>query len=171
MSTMYVNEVNELNVGNGVNIPGHIIGYYTVDWPNHLQVGSSTPWTDMLSSQAITPKSAASRFMFMVTGHTRMGGGSASRHMFGVRIIRDINNGASRTVINNSVGSMESLHISGPSVAEIDTSIARQGIDHPNTTDPVKYIISMRGNTSFTNAGYIFSGQFGSNFTILELGG
>ena len=171
MSTMYVNKVQELNVGSGVQIPGHVIGHYTVDWPSHLQVGGSTPWTDMLSSQAITPKSVNSRFMFMVTGHTRMGGGALTRHMFGVRIIRDINNGASRTVINNSVGSYESLHISGPSVAEMDTSIARQGIDHPNTTDPVKYIISMRGNSGYTNAGYIFNQTFGSNFTILEFAG
>ena len=34
MSTMYVNKVQELNVGSGVQIPGHIIQAVTM---NHVQ--------------------------------------------------------------------------------------------------------------------------------------
>lgn len=63
MSTMYVNKVQELNVGSGVHIPGHII--QVVNGPGNTGriQSSSTSYTDTPISATITPKYNTSKIL------------------------------------------------------------------------------------------------------------
>ena len=56
MSTMYVNKVQELNVGSGVQIPGHVIQVVEAEGSGIIYFGASTSSYTNLITLNITPK-------------------------------------------------------------------------------------------------------------------
>ena len=56
MSTMYVNKVQELNVGSGVQIPGHVIQVVEAKGSGIIYFGASTSSYTNLITLNITPK-------------------------------------------------------------------------------------------------------------------
>jgi hypothetical protein len=56
MSTMYVNKVQELNVGSGVQIPGHVIQVVEAKGSGIIYFGNSTSSYTTLITLNITPK-------------------------------------------------------------------------------------------------------------------
>ena len=56
MSTMYVNKVQELNVGSGVQIPGHVIQVVEAEGSGIIYFGGSTSSYTNLITLNITPK-------------------------------------------------------------------------------------------------------------------
>ena len=69
MSTMYVNKVQELNVGNGVQIPGHIV---QVVQGTAGELANQNASNIVLVNQTFTPKFAGSKFYvsFMIPNVT-----------------------------------------------------------------------------------------------------
>ena len=65
MSTMYVNKVQELNVGSGVQIPGHVIQIVEGDYNTQTDI-TSTSYVDTGLSVTITPKSSSSK-VYVIT--------------------------------------------------------------------------------------------------------
>jgi len=68
MSTMYVNKVQELNVGSGVHIPGHVIQTVTMSLGTSTQ-GEFSALTTFLTN-TITPKYANSKIL--ITGASQL---------------------------------------------------------------------------------------------------
>ncbi|MAI17168.1 MAG: hypothetical protein CMH04_00735 [Marinovum sp.] len=56
MSTMYVNKVQELNVGSGVQIPGHVVQVVEAEGSGIIYFGASTSSYTTLITLNITPK-------------------------------------------------------------------------------------------------------------------
>ena len=56
MSTMYVNKVQELNVGSGVQIPGHVVQVVEAEGSGIIYFGGSTSSYTTLITLNITPK-------------------------------------------------------------------------------------------------------------------
>ena len=63
MSTMYVNKVQELNLGSGVQIPGHIIQAVTMNQVQGTQISAAGPLN--ILSNTITPKFSNSKIMIL----------------------------------------------------------------------------------------------------------
>jgi len=63
MSTMYVNKVQELNVGSGVHIPGHIIQTVTMGHTQGTQITAGG--NHIILSNTITPKFSNSKIMIL----------------------------------------------------------------------------------------------------------
>ena len=79
MSTMYVNKVQELNVGSGVQIPGHVIQTVTHENPNigqRVQFNTSTPVEINTAYRiSITPKAVGNKIILHYQYHTHNTGG------------------------------------------------------------------------------------------------
>jgi hypothetical protein len=126
---------------------------------------SSTTWTDV-GTVTITPSNASNRVFVMFSGHVRLGGGTSSRTMLGIRLLRN------STVITNTIDTTESFHISfsSGSIAEIDGSVTRFNFDAPNTTSAITYKVQLaRG--ALGNSCSVFNETFGSSFIAMEVAG
>ena len=93
MSTMYVNKVQELNVGSGVHIPGHVIQVVdTSSAPGGVDVQNTT-FTDTGLSLSITPKFATSKILITCTQEVQAWN-TSSYATARWRIVRNIGGGA-----------------------------------------------------------------------------
>jgi hypothetical protein len=126
---------------------------------------TSTSFSDC-GSVTITPISASSKILIMYSGHCRLGGGSYTRTMLGVRILRD------STTISNTAGSTETMHLSFASgqISEADQTVTKMELDSPNTTSQITYKVQMaRGALGGTV--YAFPTSFGSRIIAMEFAG
>ena len=79
MSTMYVNKVQELNVGSGVQIPGHVIQVKNFEYTTRdvFSGSASNSYQNTGVTISITPKSATSKILVRFGVHglsARLGG-------------------------------------------------------------------------------------------------
>lgn len=89
MSTMYVNKVQELNVGSGVQIPGHVIQVVSANGPNSTVSFTSTTYTDVNLNATITPKFATSKILVKFNFVNAHNTGSSGSYQNLTRILRD----------------------------------------------------------------------------------
>lgn len=86
MSTMYVNKVQELNVGSGVHIPGHVIQVVEGTYDVQTDI-TSTSYADSGLSVTITPKSTSSKMYVVTNVHCYVNGTG----LIGVKVVRNSN--------------------------------------------------------------------------------
>ena len=143
MSTMYVNKVQELNVGSGVYIPGHIIQVVSAE---ETAASSSTSSSAVnIISVNITPKSNSSKIYIMASVHAS----TASSSRAGVGLYK----GSSPVVRGDASGSRSRVY---GQVQNSDTgifsSITMSYLDSPATTSQITYSAKMEpegGSTVF----------------------
>ena len=93
MSTMYVNKVQELNVGNGVIIPGHVIQAHHHNMiSTTTATGIASAYTDLTNgSFNFTPKQAGSKLIVTMANHVYVESGDTGWGAVAARIVIDGN--------------------------------------------------------------------------------
>ena len=93
MSTMYVNKVQELNVGNGVIIPGHVIQAHHHNMTSTTTAtGIVSTYTDLTNgSFTFTPKQAGSKLIVTMANHVYVEVGDTGWGAVAARIVIDGN--------------------------------------------------------------------------------
>lgn len=150
MSTMYVNKVQELNVGSGVHIPGHVIQVVEGAFSTQTDV-SSTSYVDSGLSVEITPKSSTSK-IYVVTNVACFNNGTG---FIGVQIVR-----GSTAILNQYYGSGY--------VDNTSNIVALTKLDSPATTSAITYKVQIR-QTGFTGTPRINQQAGGSRITVMEI--
>ena len=171
MSTMYVNKVQELNVGSGVQIPGHVIQVVSAEFTAATASASSNPVN--IVSVNITPKSSSSKIYITASVHASTASGSRA----GVGLYK----GSNPVVRGDAAGSRSRVY---GQVQNSDTgifsSIAMSYLDSPATTSQITYSAKMEpegGSTQFyinrsasdNDSGARFRGV--SAITVMEVAG
>ena len=166
MSTMYVNKVQELNVGSGVHIPGHMIQYATTVSNATLDTQSSS-YADLPGMTiTFTPKSASSHLFITVTNHIFKQQSSAWQSA-GVQVYRD-------GVVRMAEGSYgQGANYADSSVDRHMEYVTRHFFDAPNSTSALVYTakgakiqgVSDGVNMVFNNLAY----GNGGRLTIMEI--
>ena len=141
MSTMYVNRVQELNVGSGVQIPGlyapgHVIQVVQRITTQHFTI-SSASWTATDSYASITPKSSSSKILVQMTGVIRAYNTGGNNAQGAWRLYRDIGGAGF-----NRVGTHQMTHRAydyGGSGLINDIPFHIQYLDSPATTSEITY--------------------------------
>ena len=143
MSTMYVNKVQELNVGSGVHIPGHVIQVVSSEVTSATSATSATPVN--IVSVNITPKLSSSKIYIMASVHATTAAGSRA----GVGLYKD----SSPVIRGDTAGSRSRVY---GQVQNGDTgilsSITMTYLDSPATTSQITYSAKMEpegGSTAF----------------------
>ena len=169
MSTMYVNKVQELNVGSGVYIPGHVIQVVSAEFTAAAASVSSSPVN--IVSVNITPKSSSSKIYITASVHAS----TASSSRAGVGLYK----GSSPVVRGDASGSRSRVY---GQVQNSDTgifsSVTMSYLDSPATTSQITYSAKMEpegGSTQFyinrsasdTDSGSRFRGV--SAITVMEI--
>ena len=140
MSTMYVNKVQELNVGSGVQIPGHVI--QVVD--NSSAAGGvnvqNTTFTDTGLSLSITPKFATSKILVTCTQEVQAWN-TSSYATARWRIVRNIGGGAFTAIYQDASSANGNIfyYDYGGSGINCYTPVSYTMLDTPNTTDICTY--------------------------------
>ena len=138
MSTMYVNKVQELNVGSGVQIPGHVIQVVEAEGSGIIYFGGSTSSYTTLITLNITPKFSNSliavhyfQTLNTTTGHwaTRVQRNGSTTVMSG--------EGQSNTGRLNSVG----FKLDNPATTS-QVTYTLQGIASSGATDSNLYTVN-----------------------------
>ena len=140
MSTMYVNKVQELNVGSGVQIPGHVIQVVdTSSAAGGVQVFNTT-FTDTGLSLSITPKFATSKILVTCTQEVQAWN-TSSYATARWRIVRNIAGGAFTAIYQDASSSNGNIfyYDYGGSGINCYTPVSYTMLDTPNTTDICTY--------------------------------
>lgn len=178
MSTMYVNKVQELNVGSGVHIPGHVIqvvtGQDTTSGTGLVTSNSGSLQSTGLSC-TITPKYANSMLLGSVTFNYWFGTGSAVNYCTS-SIYRN-NSVNLATLPQTDAFSSYSDHSSG-AVLQWDSSqdaVAGQNIsttfpfmDKPNSTSALTYTLYCKPYTN-SNSLYVNWDNQAASIQIMEI--
>ena len=149
MSTMYVNKIQELNVGSGVQIPGHIIQVVEGEYNTQIDISSGS-YTDIALSATITPKSSSSKIYVITNVQTFVNGTG----LIGVAIVR---------------GSTSILQQQGAAGFQDNnaTVVSMTKLDSPATTSPITYKIQVN---KFADSGILRINQYGgSRITLMEV--
>lgn len=141
MSTMYVNKVQELNVGSGVQIPGlyapgHVIQVVQRISTQHFTINVNS-WTATDAYHTITPTSTNSKILVQMTGVIRAYNTGGNNAQGAWRLYRDIDGAGF-----NRVGTHQMTHRAydyGGSGLINDIPFHIQYLDSPATTSPVTY--------------------------------
>ena len=141
MSTMYVNRVQELNVGSGVQIPGlyapgHVLQVVQRITTQHFTI-SANSWTATDSYHTITPTSTSSKILVQMTGVIRAYNTSGNNAQGAWRLYRDIGGAGF-----NRVGTHQMTHRAydyGGSGLINDIPFHIQYLDSPATTSAITY--------------------------------
>lgn len=146
MSTMYVNKVQELNVGSGVQIPGHVIQVVSAEFTAATASASSNPVN--IVSVNITPKSSSSKIYITASVHASTASGSRA----GVGLYK----GSNPVVRGDAAGSRSRVY---GQVQNSDTgifsSITMSYLDSPATTSQITYSAKMEPEGGSTTQFYI----------------
>ena len=150
MSTMYVNKVQELNVGSGVHIPGHVIQVVKTEGSGIIYFGGSTSAYTTLMTANITPKFNNS----LIVVHMFQTLNTTSGY-WSMRIMRD-----GTQVVSNSEGAVATGRIQ---------SVAHK-IDAPNTTSQVTYTLQGIAGGGGTDSNlYTVNNPTGSGLILMEV--
>ena len=134
MSTMYVNKVQELNVGSGVQIPGHIIQVVTMGQTSGTQITAGGQHT--ILSNTITPKFSNSKIMIL--GAMQLHPDDAGSYWM-LRLLR-----GTTTIVPSLFSAIGYNTNSG-----VRDHMAIHHIDTPNTTSATTYNVQLeRANGS-----------------------
>tara|TARA_Y200000002_G_scaffold346505_1_gene321101 strand:- start:306 stop:785 length:480 start_codon:yes stop_codon:yes gene_type:complete len=140
MSTMYVNKVQELNVGSGVHIPGHVIQVVSANGPNSTVSFTGTTYTDINLSAAITPKFATSKILVKFNFVNAQNNSGAGSYQLLTRILR------------GSTGIYEvSRSPWGNSITGIGQMMHMEYIDSPSTTSATTYKVQVKNASAGGN--------------------
>ena len=146
MSTMYVNKVQELNVGSGVQIPGHVIQVVSAEFTAATASASSNPVN--IVSVNITPKSSSSKIYITASVHASTASGSRA----GVGLYK----GSNPVVRGDAAGSRSRVY---GQVQNSDTgifsSITMSYLDSPATTSQITYSAKMEPEGGSSTQFYI----------------
>ena len=140
MSTMYVNKVQELNVGSGVHITGHVIQVVdTSSAPGGVDVQNTT-FTDTGLSLSITPKFATSKILITCTQEVQAWN-TSSYATARWRIVRNIGGGAFTAIYQDASPANGNIfyYDYGGSGINCYTPVSYTMLDTPNTTDICTY--------------------------------
>lgn len=135
MSTMYVNKVQELNVGSGVHIPGHVIQVVSAIKSDTMTISGG--YADVLSC-TITPKSASSKIQVQVLLNA-----SHTHRYSGCKLFR----GSTQIGLGDAVGNVSRVFMSIDANQDENTNtyvlrtMSGIFIDSPSTTSPTVYKI------------------------------
>ena len=172
MSTMYVNKVQELNVGSGVQIPGHIIQVQTTALHNGTSVPQTTSTTMVATGHtlSITPKYSNSIIMLHYsTSFTSLSNNGAGGTA--MKFYRSIGGGSYSVVT-----SMASTHNAGFLEYSSGTGNYNHSpgtlmcTDSPATTSAITYQLYFQRVGSVSNAS-IQQDWGGSHFHAMEIAG
>ena len=146
MSTMYVNKVQELNVGSGVQIPGHVIQVVSAEFTAATASASSNPVN--IVSVNITPKSSSSKIYITASVHASTASGSRA----GVGLYK----GSNPVIRGDAAGSRSRVY---GQVQNSDTgifsSITMSYLDSPATTSQITYSAKMEPEGGSSTQFYI----------------
>jgi len=146
---MYVNKVQELNVGSGVQIPGHVIQIVEGEYNTQTDITSQS-YTDSGLSVTITPKSSSSKIYVITNLHTFINGVG----IIGVKIVR---------------GSTSILETQGASGYADNSSdiVSMTKLDSPATTSAITYKVQVN---HYAASGTLRINQLGgSRITVMEI--
>jgi len=149
MSTMYVNKVQELNVGSGVQIPGHVIQIVEGEYNTQTDITSQS-YTDSGLSVTITPKFSSSKVYVITNLHTFINGVG----IIGIKIVR---------------GSTSILETQGASGYQDNSSdvVSMTKLDSPSTTSATTYKVQVN---HYAAQGTLRINQLGgSRITVIEI--
>ena len=160
MSTMYVNKVQELNVGSGVQIPGHVIQVLQVVWPTYQQISVNT-YTATGLIQSITPKSTSSKILVNISVNTGNSGANAAENAFALYRGSSLIETYERGIF---------AYDPGGATVHVDANIFLSLLDSPNTTSATTYTLygkTSGGTLRFND--HIVSGNGQSTMTLMEV--
>tara|TARA_A200000159_G_C7207417_1_gene290617 strand:- start:146 stop:655 length:510 start_codon:yes stop_codon:yes gene_type:complete len=145
MSTMYVNKVQELNVGSGVHIPGHVIQVVQQPFTTASSI-SSTSYTATGLTLSITPKVATSKILVLVnlSAETYQNGNTGPK--FFLQILRDISGGSETEIAFRRSDSYAG--VASNNYYSFSVHGTMNYLDSPNTTNAVTYTV--KGKLSST---------------------
>lgn len=135
MSTMYVNKVQELNVGSGVHIPGHVIQVVSAEKTDTQAISGA--YADVLPA-TITPKYNTSKILVQVTLNA-----SNSHRYAGCKLFR----GSTQIALGDATGSVSRVFMSIDSNQDeanspyIMRTMSGTYLDSPATTSAIVYKI------------------------------
>ena len=140
MSTMYVNKVQELNVGSGVQIPGHIIQVVDTSSAAGGVSVQNTTFTDTGLLLSITPKFTTSKILVTCTQEVQAWN-TASYATARWRIVRNIAGGAFIAIYQDASPANGNIfyYDYGGSGINCYTPVSYTMLDTPNTTDICTY--------------------------------
>tara|TARA_Y100000389_G_C17469020_1_gene528545 strand:+ start:7623 stop:8099 length:477 start_codon:yes stop_codon:yes gene_type:complete len=137
MSTMYVNKVQELNVGSGVHIPGHVIQIENVTYSTETGT-TSTTFSDTGLSVTFTPKFSDSKILILFSLGSSGVNNTAAEARGYYRLMRDSTELYRMDVRAYDYGNSGSIQFSAMGQSYVDT---------PSTTSSIVYKIQQRSST------------------------
>ena len=140
MSTMYVDNLREKTLDNGVYIPGHTVQFLSMRTDNNRST-TSTSLVDTDMTLTITPKSASSKIMIIANMYEVFKQGANTSPMFAIN--------RAGTIIGDHQGSTQAY-----TDANEYENVHIVYVDEPSTTAATEYKIqfkSSNGNTVYVN--------------------
>jgi len=159
MSTMYVNKVQELNVGSGVQIPGHVI--QIVYGFQETQVSNTTnTFNDTGLSAVITPKSTSSKILVII-GQSIWANIANFHNEPDVRLMRN----------TTAVKDFLNVIYFGGGGYNAGATVALQYLDSPSTTGAITYKTQFRNAYASDSSNYVDAqhGTATSTITLMEI--
>ena len=137
MSTMYVNKVQELNVGSGVQIPGHVVQIQTA---TGTEVQSDYSSSQNVITGTITPKYANSKIAVWVNTQTHV---DSAGSYWNLSLYE---NGSSVRIVHGALGYPAAAYPGGTRT-NTGTHIVRT----PNTTSQITYTLNVTRSSGSGN--------------------
>jgi hypothetical protein len=188
MSNLYVDSITEKTSGNGVHIPGHIVGVWQdkTDTPMYFDHGSLT-YSDFGLSILVTPTTINSKFLMRCHIYTPLsandynpnGGAAFSYQVGGTRYYpHDASTHTNSWTYNSHAMLEEDDGMDGANISNIDyvsKVISGEVLFSPNTTSQINFNLGYHGSDKFrVNQGG--SGLNGANYnrgwttlTVMEI--
>ena len=181
MSTMYVNKVQELNVGSGVHIPGHVIQVISTTKTDTQSI-SGTTFVDVLTA-TITPKSANSKILIQCDLNiTNVTATVASAQRYGAaKLYRD----STQIALGDASSSRSQVWFASNSVGDTTNDGYRMAqssgsyLDSPATTSAITYKVKCANthdasyttviNRSAPDTDAAYSHRGASTLTLIEI--
>jgi hypothetical protein len=166
MSTLYVDTINEKTLGNGVQIPGHVVQVVnsidqTPTWPSRYSTTSNS-YTQTPHSITITPKYANSKIK--IEGQFTFGLDGAGEY-FIVEFRRNVSGGSTTSLGQSTGGNSNGGGISSQYFWGTAPILY---VDAPSTTSSITYELWGRvnsgGNTFYL--GWTSSGYTNNNIVL-----
>ena len=169
MSTMYVNKVQELNVGSGVHIPGHVIQFATSSSHGGAFTSTSTSLVATGQTLSVTPKFNNSIIMlYLSASFTSLNNNAAGGT--GMKFFKSVA-GGSYSVVTSMASSAQTLGFLeyNSNASSYNHSVGTMMVsDSPATTSAVNYQLYLARNGSSNNAA-VQRDWGGAHFHLMEI--
>lgn len=169
MSTMYVNKVQELNVGSGVHIPGHVVQFATSVSHGTAITSASTSLVATGQTATITPKYNNSIIMLYFSASFTTLDNNATGGT-GMKFFKSVA-GGSYNVVTSMASSAQTLGFLeySSNASTYNHSVGTMTVtDSPSTTSPVTYQLYFARLGSSNNAS-IQRDWGGIHFHLMEI--